>query len=1158
MTRLIVPLSLDALVVRRGDASVAPARTAWQAAARPALNAAPRRQDLAPPPFTDTAAPRASGVHLHWAVPDALAVRRADAAQFPPLPCRWLVVRLHGLASAGVPRKMAAWLLPNIHAADAVALRDGHLTPHAAGSGSVPVSVRGRGWFGPHPSWALSYDEVQGRLAFHDPLDDANVEGPLAYTVIGWYTHPAFDPLTPAADTPATPTSVGRLLERFRWAATLEGAPPTASIFHGSALAIAWPGTRWPGDDGGRLSAEAGGPPAADEVRLALADTLAAAAVTLLDGVAEPALAALSEAVLTGDVLALSQADGAARLDEARHQGRFRSVAPPLYDDEVIYQEVEAEAPAPVPPASVVTALASSDLVPVTADFRALHRTWERLSGAADASRGVAADAPAAASRFTNVSYPVARQWMPGNPVLVASGLGRSLRHGGDGRFHVQGLLDCRVTGQTVTAAVPPLLAPWVAARDVPEEVGALVAELALIDPGSVGDLASAGTSSAAAMARAAWWDFWSTDWRSAPAGTGWNGRLPSPVGVTRPSRPWNPLRIDWEAVLLPTPDGATHWRLGEVDFEASTAFTVDEGRARALRGIGWLSPAPSALLAAAAGGALDSGADLAAKDLVAASLEGLFDRTRGTPPGVWVSGRGIDDSPSRATVTGELYAAAGSVAGAWRLGRVRVVDTFGQVMTLHDPSSGTPPLVPAELTLPAGAGPAAIALRPRFTAPAALEARFLAPDSDTEAGSGQNPVCGFLLPDPLGDSLEFADSEGAIVARLLLDPETGRSRLEEAPGVTVRPPAAAEGDHALLGPAGAALAADTLAALATVASAVVGADRSGAVGGALPALLRLIDTTRGAVDVTGRVGDEQLSLLVGNPLTVLRLAVSVVVDDAQSPAQTMAVPCRIGSIGSLHDGVLAWFAEDRAEQVHPVHAAVSEAAQATSAGGFVGEPLLWLKPGQVRRLVLLTTPGADVTLTTGLLPVKKLQMQREWTERPLRRLTPTLAFDNLLRDPDAMSVPLPAGPAGTWTWWRRPSPGEPWRAEAVSLDPPSAEAGAAVEVEDGYLRLKLADETLYSGVPMQVTCIRRWGPQNTIQQLGGLNPDGSSWRMSSDQMVQMIESGRFRFFVRAVVAGIERDVRLVVDTSPRGRKFPRTDMDDTAANNLEQLPTCS
>jgi hypothetical protein len=58
--------------------------------------------------------------------------------------------------------------------------------------------------------------------------------------------------------------------------------------------------------------------------------------------------------------------------------------------------------------------------------------------------------------------------------------------------------------------------------------------------------------------------------------------------------------------------------------------------------------------------------------------------------------------------------------------------------------------------------------------------------------------------------------------------------------------------------------------------------------------------------------------------------------------------------------------------------------------------------------------------------------------------------------------------------------------------------------------------------------------------------------------MVQMIESGRFRFFVRAVVAGIERDVRLVVDTSPRGRKFPRTDMDDTAANNLEQLPTCS
>ena len=110
MTRLIVPLSLDALVVRRGDPAVAPARTAWQAAARPALNAAPRRQDLAPPPFTDTAAPRASGVHLHWAMPDALlrgslksvGDGSANRLALPPL---GVALRWHPLPVAGDRRQ---------------------------------------------------------------------------------------------------------------------------------------------------------------------------------------------------------------------------------------------------------------------------------------------------------------------------------------------------------------------------------------------------------------------------------------------------------------------------------------------------------------------------------------------------------------------------------------------------------------------------------------------------------------------------------------------------------------------------------------------------------------------------------------------------------------------------------------------------------------------------------------------------------------------------------------------------------------------------------------------------------------------------------------------------------------------------------------------
>jgi hypothetical protein len=92
----------------------------------------------------------------------------------------------------------------------------------------------------------------------------------------------------------------------------------------------------------------------------------------------------------------------------------------------------------------------------------------------------------------------------------------------------------------------------------------------------------------------------------------------------------------------------------------------------------------------------------------------------------------------------------------------------------------------------------------------------------------------------------------------------------------------------------------------------------------------------------------------------------------------------------------------------------------------------------------------------------------------------------------------------------------------------------------------------------MEVTCTRRWGPANTIQELGGQNANGTSWRLPIDTAVRMVESGRFWLFVRAEVDGVAKDVGLVVDVSERGRKFLRTEADTTTVNNLDSLPACT
>jgi hypothetical protein len=128
---------------------------------------------------------------------------------------------------------------------------------------------------------------------------------------------------------------------------------------------------------------------------------------------------------------------------------------------------------------------------------------------------------------------------------------------------------------------------------------------------------------------------------------------------------------------------------------------------------------------------------------------------------------------------------------------------------------------------------------------------------------------------------------------------------------------------------------------------------------------------------------------------------------------------------------------------------------------------------------------------------------------------------------------------------------------EDVSADPPSAQLGQPAAVQDGYLRVTLTDDPPYRGVPVRVTGTRRRGHLNTIQALCGTNADGSAWQVPIDTAVQMVESGRFWLYVRAVVNGAERDVGLVVGVAASGRKYLHTDPDETTVNNLDTLPPC-
>ena len=191
---LVVPVDLQALYVPNGHAE--------RYVKLPMALGPDAARDGSPPFQTPVARPR--GVHLHWALPDGLL--RGEMGEtgggagvslsLPPLPDRWLVVRMTGEKDA---RRITqrGWVLES---------DGGRVFDLASWPGGTPLVsgaqvAAGRldGMIGGSPGWTSGYDAALNRFAFHDPLadlDPARVQTGLAsYVVIGWWSSTDQDPI---------------------------------------------------------------------------------------------------------------------------------------------------------------------------------------------------------------------------------------------------------------------------------------------------------------------------------------------------------------------------------------------------------------------------------------------------------------------------------------------------------------------------------------------------------------------------------------------------------------------------------------------------------------------------------------------------------------------------------------------------------------------------------------------------------------------------------------------------------------------------------------------------------------------------------------------------------------------------------------------------
>lgn len=157
-----------------------------------------------PLPFAQ-GTPAVPGVHLHWAMPDALLraseVKQDEELELPHLPERWVVIR--ALFPIGLNRPLLRGWVIDARKGSVTALEG--FTGVTADSDELPTFDRLDGTVGGSPLWTASYTASTGRFGFHDPLDDIAdlkktatqgfTNDVASYVVAGWTSDIAQDPL---------------------------------------------------------------------------------------------------------------------------------------------------------------------------------------------------------------------------------------------------------------------------------------------------------------------------------------------------------------------------------------------------------------------------------------------------------------------------------------------------------------------------------------------------------------------------------------------------------------------------------------------------------------------------------------------------------------------------------------------------------------------------------------------------------------------------------------------------------------------------------------------------------------------------------------------------------------------------------------------------
>ncbi|MGZ8285819.1 MAG: hypothetical protein ACXWUQ_09365 [Allosphingosinicella sp.] len=735
-------------------------------------------------------------------------------------------------------------------------------------------------------------------------------------------------------------------------------------------------------------------------------------------------------------------------------------------------------------------------------------------------------------------AVPRPRYWRTNDPVVVISGVNAPPVDAGTLAVRRSADLVTGFTAGGFTAGAQScasILPALNGAGGLPAELPQLIAECFFLDPASAPSIATAGTVDLGQVQAA-------IESRSGYAGT-----LPAPKLIPW-AQPWQPLLLEWRAQYSYIPFESGSWLFDGTDYHFSPTNLPAKLETRQIGGISVLGPSAQFLFQARLKSFADkygAGTDLGQLEqwieqidqwqFLGQELTGFNDllamhdprayrrpgeqEQAGTSAAPYPiasltgynaaarTGAAGDPFTLPEPYTGEVHnvpylangtspAFHGVRQGQFHIMDLQLYDKFGRVLELIGSSQGSGlftdaifPLVrdPAMMPdSPVQPGIAAVAqLPPRLLQHSRLDFELIDGSKDSEVlglAADVNPVCGWVLPNHLDASLLVYAPDGSAMGEFrMVETDTGH-RVGEW-----QPPA-----HGTI-----ATLADVAARSPHLAQLLQAPGLATEAGFA--AFLSAVDETLWTIDPLGSRGDQNLSVLIGRPLALVRARLKLSLDGPAWTASDWAAtfeaptpeflayrfPIRLGDQATRQDGTIGYFLNDDYGTFHSVPAPEN---QGSAGPGFVKQigPLgppptggqnyvpISFDPGDSAMLTLLVDPRASVHAVSGILPVKQLDVPAQFVDPALARIEVGFRVGPLLtplqKSPAqapgsspapsapafamAINYPAPAEQAGSWSWWELSSSGE-WVGNGLIPGSPAAAPGATpATLRDGILQL--------------------------------------------------------------------------------------------------------